>query len=158
MEREKRENIYPYYGAASLMDYVDDYIFDGVYILMGEDGTVIDSEGYPILQYVYGKFWVNNHAHVLRGKNNFSNEYLYLLLKNTKVSHIVTGEVQPKINQKNLNSIRCVIPSDDILEKFNSMIKSKYEYRIKNEDENKVLREIRDTVLTKLMSGEIRVK
>lgn len=158
MEREKRENIYPYYGAASLMDYVDDYIFDGVYILMGEDGTVIDSEGYPILQYVYGKFWVNNHAHVLRGKNNFSNEYLYLLLKNTKVSHIVTGAVQPKINQKNLNSIRCVIPSDDILEKFNSMIKSKYEYRIKNEDENKVLREIRDTVLTKLMSGEIRVK
>ena len=140
------------------MDYVDDYIFDGVYILMGEDGTVIDSEGYPILQYVYGKFWVNNHAHVLRGKNNFSNEYLYLLLKNTKVSHIVTGAVQPKINQKNLNSIRCVIPSDDILEKFNSMIKSKYEYRIKNEDENKVLREIRDTVLTKLMSGEIRVK
>lgn len=62
-ERKKmKKKIYPYYGAASLMDYVDDYIFDGKYLLLGEDGTVIDNAGYPILQYVWGKFWVNNHA------------------------------------------------------------------------------------------------
>src|SRR5699024_8867397 len=80
LEREKRDKIYPYYGAASLMDYVDDYIFDGIYVLVGEDGTVTDDKGYPILQYVWGKLWVNNHAHVLQGKNNFTTEFIYLLL------------------------------------------------------------------------------
>ena len=61
MKMEKK--IYPYYGAASLMDYVDNYIFDGKYLLLGEDGTVVDDAGYPILQYVWGQFWVNNHSH-----------------------------------------------------------------------------------------------
>ena len=65
MKMEKK--IYPYYGAASLMDYVDNYIFDGKYLLLGEDGTVVDDAGYPILQYVWGQFWVNNHAHILTG-------------------------------------------------------------------------------------------
>lgn len=157
-EREKRENIYPYYGAASLMDYVDDYIFDGEYILMGEDGTVVDSNGYPILQYVWGKFWVNNHAHVLTGKVPFSNHYLYLLLKNTNVSHIVTGAVQPKINQKNLNSLKCIMPDTKLLNKFNNLVKYKFEI-IKNlSEEKQELEELRDTLLPKLMSGEIRVK
>ena len=157
-EREKRENIYPYYGAASLMDYVDDYIFDGEYVLMGEDGTVVDANGYPILQYVWGKFWVNNHAHVLTGKEPFSNHYLYLLLKTTNVSHMVTGAVQPKINQKNLNSLKCIIPNTKLLNKFNSLVRYKFEI-IKNLSEEKQdLIELRDTLLPKLMSGEIRVK
>ena len=68
-QRAKMEKrIYPYYGAASLMDYVDEYIFDGKYLLLGEDGTVVDDTGYPILQYVWGQFWVNNHAHILTGR------------------------------------------------------------------------------------------
>ena len=67
-DRSKMEKkIYPYYGAASLMDLVDNYIFDGKYLLLGEDGTVVDDAGYPILQYVWGQFWVNNHAHILTG-------------------------------------------------------------------------------------------
>lgn len=57
-EREKLDKIYPYYGATSVMDYVDRYFFDGIYLLLGEDGTVIDDKGFPILQYVEGKFWV----------------------------------------------------------------------------------------------------
>ncbi len=67
------------------MDYVDAYIFDGKYLLLGEDGTVIDDYGYPILQYVWGKFWVNNHAHILTGKNGFNIESLYMLLRHTSV-------------------------------------------------------------------------
>jgi len=68
-DRAKMEKkIYPYYGAASLMDFVDNYIFDGKYLLLGEDGTVVDDAGYPILQYVWGQFWVNNHAHILTGR------------------------------------------------------------------------------------------
>ena len=99
-ERAKMEKkTYPYYGAAALMDYVDDYIFDGKYLLLGEDGTVVDDAGYPILQYVWGQFWVNNHAHILTGKLGFNVESLYMLFKQTPVKAIVTGAVQPKIHE-----------------------------------------------------------
>lgn len=69
----KDGELYPYYGAAQIMDYVNDFIFDGEYILMGEDGTARTDEGYPILQYATGKFWVNNHTHVVQAKEPYSN-------------------------------------------------------------------------------------
>ena len=85
-QRDKmKKKIYPYYGAASLMDYVDEYIFDGKYLLLGEDGTVVDDAGFPILQYVWGQFWVNNHAHILTGKLGYNVESLYMLFKQTPV-------------------------------------------------------------------------
>lgn len=101
-ERANLTKIYPYYGATSVMDYVDSYLFDGIYLLLGEDGTVVDDKGFPILQYVEGKFWVNNHAHIITGKNGFTVETLYLLFSLTNVRSIVTGAVQPKISQANL--------------------------------------------------------
>ncbi|WP_195964819.1 restriction endonuclease subunit S [Clostridium cuniculi] len=157
-ERQKREKIYPYYGAASLMDYVDDYIFDGVYILMGEDGTVVTNDGYPILQYVWGKFWVNNHAHVIKGKCSIPDEFIYILLKNTNVKTIVTGAVQPKINQQNLKSLKIVIPGDEkLLLKYENIVKNSFEQIRVLSEENKTLIKLRDTLLPKLMSGEIRV-
>lgn len=110
-ERAELDKIYPYYGATSVMDYVDRYLFDGIYLLLGEDGTVVDGQGFPILQYVEGKFWVNNHAHIITGKNGFTVEMLYLLFSLTNVQSIVTGAVQPKISQANLNKVPVVIPS-----------------------------------------------
>lgn len=157
-EREKRENIYPYYGASSLMDYVDDYIFEGIHVLMGEDGTVIDKDGFPILQYVGGKFWVNNHAHVLKGKNEFSNEFVYLYLSNTNVTHLVTGAVQPKINQKNLTSLKLPIPDKNMTVKFNSLAKNIFEYIYEIRQENKKLEEIRSILLPVLINGTINIK
>ena len=157
-EREKRANIYPYYGVASLMDYVDDYIFEGIHVLMGEDGTVIDKDGFPILQYVGGKFWVNNHAHVLKGKNEFSNEFVYLYLSNTNVTHLVTGAVQPKINQKNLTSLKLPIPDKNMTVKFNSLAKNIFEYIYEIRQENKKLEEIRSILLPVLMNGTINIK
>lgn len=157
-ERQKHEKIYPYYGAASLMDYVDDYIFDGVYILMGEDGTVVTNDGYPILQYVWGKFWVNNHAHVIKGKCSIPDEFIYILLKNTNVKTIVTGAVQPKINQQNLKSLKIVIPGGEkLLLKYENIVKNSFEQIRVLSEENKTLIKLRDTLLSKLMSGEIRV-
>lgn len=157
LERSKREKIYRYYGAASLMDFVDDYIFDGIYLLMGEDGTVKTEEGMPVLQYVYGKFWVNNHAHVMQGKNGFTTEYLYLLLKRTNITNIITGAVQPKISQGNLNKIKVIKPTDDILEEFNKLIKVFFEEIRNLNDEVKNLEILRDTLLPKLLSGEIEI-
>ncbi|MEI6987099.1 MAG: restriction endonuclease subunit S, partial [Rhodospirillaceae bacterium] len=77
-ERAKRKGPYPYYGAASIMDCIDDFLFDGIYLLVGEDGSVVRQNGLAITQYAWGKIWVNNHAHVLQGKHPISTEHLYL--------------------------------------------------------------------------------
>ena len=157
-ERAKMEKkTYPYYGAAALMDYVDDYIFDGKYLLLGEDGTVVDNAGYPILQYVWGQFWVNNHAHILTGKLGFNVESLYMLFKQTPVKAIVTGAVQPKISQANLRSIQVVIPPEKLLMEYNYRVEPLFTLLRSNEAENKSLTALRDSLLPKLMSGEIDV-
>lgn len=156
-QREKMEKIYPYYGAASLMDYVDNYLFDGIYLLLGEDGTVSDSEGFPMLQYVWGKFWVNNHAHILQGKNGFTTESLYILLKQTNVSSIVTGAVQPKISQANLKSVPIIMPPINLLNQYNNIIKPIFNQIRINHNQIQQLSTLRDTLLPKLMSGEITV-
>lgn len=156
-QREKMEKLYPYYGAASLMDYVDNYLFDGIYLLLGEDGTVSDSEGFPMLQYVWGKFWVNNHAHILQGKNGFTTESLYILLKQTNVSSIVTGAVQPKISQANLKSVPITMPPINLLNQYNNIIKPIFNQIRINHNQIQQLSTLRDTLLPKLMSGEIKV-
>ena len=156
-QREKMDKVYPYYGAASLMDYVDGYLFDGIYLLLGEDGTVVDELGFPILQYVWGKFWVNNHAHILTGKNGFSTETLYVLLKQTSVKSIVTGAVQPKISQANLKNISVTIPPVHQLSKYNEVIEPLFKTIRKNNDESSRLATLRDTLLPKLMNGEVKL-
>lgn len=157
-DRSKMEKkIYPYYGAASLMDLVDNYIFDGKYLLLGEDGTVVDDAGYPILQYVWGQFWVNNHAHILTGRLGYDVESLYMLFKQTPVKSIVTGAVQPKISQANLRSVQVVIPPEHNLREYNDLVEPLFSLFRANEDECKTFTALRDTLLPKLMSGEIDV-
>lgn len=155
-ERAERKGKYPYHGATSIMDYVDDYIFDGRYLLLGEDGSVIDDKGYPFLQYIEGKIWVNNHAHVLEGKYPFSTDFIFLLLKKTRVNNIVTGAVQLKINQTNLNSLEVLIPNSEIVESFNDSVKGIFDKYFLNTEEIKTLTQLRDTLLPKLMSGELK--
>ena len=157
-DRTKMEKkIYPYYGAASLMDFVDNYIFDGKYLLLGEDGTVVDDAGYPILQYVWGQFWVNNHAHILTGRLGFNVESLYMLFKQTPVKSIVTGAVQPKISQANLRSVQVVIPPEHNLREYNDLVEPLFSLFRANEEECKTFTALRDMLLPKLMSGEIDV-
>lgn len=156
-ERADLAKIYPYYGATSVMDYVDRYLFDGIYLLLGEDGTVVDSKGFPILQYVEGKFWVNNHAHIITGKNGFSVELLYLLLSLTSVQSIVTGAVQPKISQANLNKVPVIVPSEDELKAFDATVQPIFAQIRNLRAENDRLATIRDTLLPRLMSGELDV-
>ncbi|MFU0515725.1 restriction endonuclease subunit S [Gardnerella vaginalis] len=156
-ERATLAKLYPYYGATSVMDYVDRYLFDGIYLLLGEDGTVVDNNGFPILQYVEGKFWVNNHAHIITGKNGFNVETLYLLFSLTNVQSIITGAVQPKISQTNLNKMPIVIPSEAELSDFNSVIQPIFAQIRNLRAQNDRLVVTRDTLLPRLMSGEIDV-
>ena len=154
-ERANLTKIYPYYGATSVMDYVDRYLFDGIYLLLGEDGTVVDDKGFPILQYVEGKFWVNNHAHIITGKNGFTVETLYLLFSLTNVRSIVTGAVQPKISQANLNNVSVDIPSKAELSTFNSIVQPIFSQIRNLRAESDRLTSTRDILLPRLMSGEI---
>ena len=156
-QRDDMEKIYPYYGATSIMDYVDNYIFDGIYLLLGEDGSVIDTEGYPILQYVFGKFWPNNHAHVITGEKGFSVEMLYLLFSLTNVQSIVTGAVQLKISQQNLKTVEVVIPSYEAITEFDEMIQPIFREIRRLRTENDKLTTLRDNLLPQLMSGELDV-
>lgn len=153
-ERANRERKYPYYGAASLMDYIDEYIFDGTYILLGEDGTVVTERGTPVLQYVWGKFWVNNHAHVLKGRNGFDENSLYVLLNNTNITDIITGGVQAKINQANLNSIPILKPTNQILEFYNKTLKPIFELFKNKKTENQKLSDLKELLLSKLATVE----
>lgn len=128
---------YPYFGAMSIIDYIDDYIFDGVYLLFAEDGVnVVDEDGHPNLQYVYGKFWLNNHAHIMQGNDIVSTEYLYLALKESIVIHLVTGAAQPKINQENMSTIPIIVPPQIVMQQFNQKICLIFNYKKLKETEN----------------------
>ena len=156
-ERGKMKKIYPYYGATSLMDYVDNYLFDGIYLLLGEDGTVVDSLGFPILQYIYGQFWVNNHAHIITGKEGFSVEELYLFFSLTNIKSIVTGAVQQKVSQQNLKKVPAIIPNKEALNAFDDLIQPIFAQIRNLKDENIHLADLRDSLLPRLMSGELDV-
>jgi len=157
MQRMNMEKIYPYYGAAALMDYVDSYLFDGIYLLFGEDGTVITPDNFPVLQYVWGKFWVNNHAHVIRGIDGVSTEFLYSMFKEMPIADVVTGAAQPKISQGRLSDKKILMPSLKLIQEWSCTAKH-YFGRIRMiTDQIRHLTEARDRLLPKLMSGEIEV-
>ncbi len=160
MERDKKKNgqLYPYYGAAKVMDYINDYIFDGDYILFGEDGTVRTDEGYPVLQYVTGKFWVNNHAHVIKAKPPYSNFFLWNYLIKKNIDELVTGAVQPKISQGNLKALDFPKFPIDMVTEYNKQTESIFKKINQNQTQIRTLEKLRDTLLPKLMSGEVRVR
>lgn len=153
LERADMARIYPYYGAVSIVDYVDDYIFDGEYLLLSEDGIyVVDDSGHPLLQHIIGKFWANNHAHILKGKAGFTEDSLYLFLSNTNMSPIVTGAAQPKINQANLKSFPITIPDSEVLDRFNSIVHPLFDRKLNNEKEIRKLETLRELLLSRLVS------
>lgn len=156
-QRESKKGEYPYYGAASLMDYVDDYIFDGIYLLTGEDGSVADSQGYPIMQYVWGKFWVNNHAHILQGKNDISTEHVMLAMQKTNINPYITGAVQAKLSQANMWRINFLKPSSKVSECFGEVIKPLFTLLRHNFEQANNLSILRDTLLPRLISGQLRI-
>jgi len=160
MQRDKMKDgkLYPYYGAAKVMDYVNEYIFDGEYILMGEDGTVRTDKGYPILQYATGKFWVNNHTHVLQAKEPYSNYFIWSYLLEKNIDKIVTGAVQPKINQTNLKALDFPKFPLKKVKQFNEQANIQLDKINQNKKQIKTLENLRDTLLPKLMSGDVRVK
>lgn len=110
IDREKRRGEYPYYGASGIIDFIDGYTHEGQFLLIGEDGANLLSRSTPIAFIARGKFWVNNHAHVVRPRHGLPNEYLAIFINSIDLQPYVTGSAQPKLTQSNLNVIPVVVP------------------------------------------------
>lgn len=110
-EADRKMGQYPYYGASGIIDMVDGYLFDGEYLLVAEDGENLRSRKTPVAFLASGKFWVNNHAHIVRGNDKANTKFLMYYLGQTDISGLLTGSTLPKLTQDNLNRIPIYAPS-----------------------------------------------
>lgn len=125
IKNKDKSELYPYYGATGLVDYIDGYIFDGEYLLLGEDGCPFLDSLKDKAYIISGKTWVNNHAHVLRAKENkTSNKFLLYYLNKFDYNGIVSGATRLKLNQNSMKKIPVYYPTD----------KSEQEYIVKTLD------------------------
>jgi len=108
-ERGDRKGEYPYYGASGIIDYVDDYLFDEETILFGEDGANLIARSSPLAFLAKGKYWVNNHAHILKTKDGV-NDYWVMCLESIDVTTVVSGSAQPKLTAEALGDLQVVYP------------------------------------------------
>jgi type I restriction enzyme S subunit len=104
-ETDRRVGPYPYYGASGIVDYVDGYLFDGEYLLIAEDGENLRTRNTPIAFLARGKFWVNNHAHIVRGNHAADTRFLMYALAATDIRGYLTGSAMPKLTQGNMNRV-----------------------------------------------------
>ncbi len=109
-DRERRSKVYDYYGASGVIDKIDGYLFDKTLLLIGEDGANLINRSTPIAFLAHGKYWVNNHAHVIDATNPQLLDYLALFINSISLRPYVTGTAQPKMNQAKLNSIPVALP------------------------------------------------
>ena len=109
-QSERRAGPYPYYGASGKVDHVDDYLFDGQHLLIAEDGENLRTRQTPITFLANGKFWVNNHAHIVRGNHKADTHFLMYALSQIDISGYLTGSTMPKLTQGNLNRISLRTP------------------------------------------------
>jgi type I restriction enzyme, S subunit len=111
-EADRRPGPYPYYGASGVVDHVDNYLFDGEYLLIAEDGENLRTRNTPVAFLARGKFWVNNHAHIVRGNGEADTRFLMYALSAADISGYLTGSTMPKLTQGNLNRIPLLAPED----------------------------------------------
>ena len=157
-QREGMKGSIPYYGATGIMDYVNRPIFSGNFVLLAEDGSVMDDNGNPILQRVSGDVWINNHTHVLQPVKGYSCRLLYLLLKDIPVSIIKTGSIQMKINQANLNNYNILSIPDAIRTQFINCVEPLDTKIMQIQQENNNLIQFRDWLLPMLMNGQATIE
>jgi len=117
-ESERKKGKYPYYGASGIVDYIDDYIFDGEYLLIAEDGENLRTRNTPVAFKAKSKFWVNNHAHIIKGNDKALTKYLEYAVNLSDISSYLTGTTMPKLTQANMNRIPVSIPPIEIQHKI----------------------------------------
>ena len=125
-ERSSRSGKYPYYGASGIIDWIDDYIFEEDLVLLSEDGANLVDRSTPIAFEATGKYWVNNHAHVLKPRHPFDNGTLIDYLDNLSLLQFITGSAQPKLNKEAAERISVPVPTEtEIKSLSNSLAESR---------------------------------
>ncbi len=157
LERQKRQGRFPYYGASGIVDNVDSYIFEGEHLLISEDGENLRTRKTPIAFIATGRFWVNNHAHILLGRSGVSIEHLQLFFAQLDVDPYLSAAVQPKLSQRNLQRIPFLSGPAEVLSQFNEVVVGMFDSIRGKDAESEFLTALRDTLLPKLISGEVRV-
>ncbi len=122
-ERENKKGVYPYYGASDIVDYIDEFIFDGRYLLISEDGENLKTRKTPIAFIAEGKFWVNNHAHIAEGKDDETIDYLKFYFSQFNLLPFLTGAVQPKLSKGVLEKIEIDFPTYEKRKFINKQLK-----------------------------------
>jgi type I restriction enzyme S subunit len=146
-ERQVRQGEYPYYGAQGVIDHIDDYIFDGRYVLVAEDGENLNSKKLPLALFATGKFWVNNHAHILRGKQGIADDtFLLACLNNADIKPFVTGAAQPKLSQANLRQIEIPLPPLSVQRRIADILSAYDELIQNNQKRIRILEEMARTL------------
>ncbi len=157
-ERQTRQGKYPYYGASGIIDYIDDYLFDDELILLGEDGANILSRSTPLSFRVKGKIWVNNHAHVIKPKENTNIGFLCEYLESISYAQYNTGTAQPKLNREICSQIPIPTPplpeQKAIAEVLECWYKGIWNLELKIERK----RNIKKGLMQRLLSGKQRLK
>lgn len=156
-DRQKRQGTYRYYGASGVIDYIDDYIFDGQYILIGEDGANIVTRSSTLAFVVEGKFWVNNHAHIFQSKKG-DNTFLATYLESLNYEKYNSGTAQPKLNLENLKKVIVANPSKEEQTKIASFLSSVDEKINQLTQKQELLSQYKQGMMQKLFSQQIRFK
>ena len=146
LDRAKRQGEFPYYGASGIVDNIDDYIFDGSYLLISEDGENLRTRKTPIAFQAHGKFWVNNHAHILEEKEEGILDYLEYYFSTLDLTPYITGAVQPKLNKANLDTIEIPIPPLDERRSINRTLNHLRDKISVNTQTNQTLEQIAEAI------------
>ena len=143
---KRKKGMFPYYGASGIIDFVDDYILDGEYLLISEDGENLRSRQSPIAFLTNGKFWANNHVHIVKANEKSNNRFLFYVLNFLNMDGFLTGTAQPKLNQENMNLI--TIPNFSILEQTHiGKILYNLDSKIQNlKNQNQILEQITQAI------------
>lgn len=160
IDRNAIQGEFPYYGAAGIIDYINDYIFDGKYILFGEDGENLLSRKLPQAFIVIGKFWVNNHAHILEVFEDLIEiNFLSLQLESKDYRNIIYGSAQPKINKSDLSKIKILVPDtlSEQIEISSQICEIEKVMNIK-QSKNKKLEKLKKALMQNLLTGKLRIK
>jgi len=160
--RSDMDRIYDYYGASGIIDKVDSYLFDGKYILVGEDGANLLSRSTPLAFIAEGKFWVNNHAHILSPKYGNNIDYFVSLLEATDYTPFIEGSAQPKLTADNLKNIILIKPplleQNEIAIFLNSQLTHIHETLSKIKNNINLLEEYKTSLIHHVVTGKIDVR
>lgn len=161
-ERSIRSGEFRYYGASGVIDYIDDFIFDEPTVLVGEDGANLVNRNSPLAFSAYGKYWVNNHAHILKPADGLA-DYWAEVIEHIDINPLVSGSAQPKLTAENLNNLKISFPPsvEERVElgNFIALVKTKFDILVdKVQEQISLLKERRTALISAAVTGKIDVR